>query len=87
MLHCAGCCLGVETRVGSQTVLLFNAAMDLWWTFAARTKRLQLIPAIALGKEPGDKMIEGVGFQLEDSNDVLWSFFAKVLAQREFCRG
>lgn len=59
----------------------FNAVMDSWWELPRQRKRLQLLPAIAPGKEPGDEMLEGVVFRWEEPNDAAREFFAKVLEQ------
>lgn len=59
----------------------FNAVMDSWWKLPRQRKRLQLLPAIAPNKEPGDEMLEGVVFRWEEPNDAARGFFAKVLEQ------
>ncbi|KAK2682178.1 hypothetical protein RAB80_000124 [Fusarium oxysporum f. sp. vasinfectum] len=44
-------------------------------------RRHQLVPVVAPGKEPGDKMDECVVFQWEAGNEAAKNFFAKVLSQ------
>ncbi|KAF4446862.1 n- gnat protein [Fusarium austroafricanum] len=60
---------------------LFTAVMDSWWNLPRERRRHQLIPLVAPGKEPGDKMRECVVFQWEAGNEAATQFFAKMLAQ------
>ncbi|KAF0644714.1 hypothetical protein NXS19_002198 [Fusarium pseudograminearum] len=60
---------------------LWTAIMDSWWDLPREKRRHQLIPIVAPGKEPGDKVDECVVFQWEASNEVARNFFAKILAQ------
>lgn len=68
------------TRQGYGTEL-FHAVMDAWWHLPREWQRLQLHAAVTPGKEPGDKVIEGVVFQWEAGNDAAQAFFAKMLQQ------
>ncbi|KAF4989114.1 hypothetical protein FGRMN_9357 [Fusarium graminum] len=60
---------------------LYKAVMNSWWDLPRERRRHQLMPVVAPGKEPGDKVAEGVVFQWEAGNDAATNFFAKVLSQ------
>ncbi|KUI70715.1 hypothetical protein VM1G_06359 [Cytospora mali] len=57
----------------------FHAVMDSWWDLPREWRRVQLVPFLMPGKEPGDVATEGVVFQWEDGNEVAEGFFNKVL--------
>ncbi|CVL02570.1 uncharacterized protein FMAN_00074 [Fusarium mangiferae] len=60
---------------------LWTAVMNSWWDLPRERRRHQLVPVVAPGKEPGDKMDECVVFQWEAGNEAAKNFFAKVLSQ------
>jgi RimJ/RimL family protein N-acetyltransferase len=60
---------------------LWAAVLESWWDLPREKKRHQLLPVIAGDKEPGDEVIDGVGFIWEETNIAARNFFAKVLGQ------
>jgi hypothetical protein len=56
--------------------------MESWWDLPREKRRHQLLPVIAGDKEPGDEVIDGVGFVWEESNLPARNFFAKMLGQK-----
>lgn len=61
--------------------------MDSWWALPREWQRQQLHPAVTLGKQPGEKVTEGVVFQWEGGNDAAKHFFAQVLKQSPVAAG
>lgn len=60
---------------------LCTAVLDSWWDLPREKRRHQLLPFIAGDKEPGDEVIDGVGFVWEETNIAAKNFFAKFLGQ------
>lgn len=67
-------------RQGYGTEFL-KAVLESWWALPREVRRHQLLPVIAGDSEPGDRVVEGVGFVWEQENTVARDFFAKALAQ------
>lgn len=61
---------------------MFNAIVDSWWDLPREWRRLQIIPALTPGFDPGCEVPESLVFQWEEPNEAARLFFAKVLANR-----
>lgn len=59
----------------------FKAFMESWWDLPRKRRPHQIIPLLAPGLEPGDRLKEGVIFQWEDGNVAAREFIAKMLTQ------
>ncbi|CAN8106245.1 unnamed protein product [Discula destructiva] len=60
---------------------MFRAIVDSWWDLPREWRRLQIIPYLTEGFEPGSDMPECIAFVWEAHNDAAAQFFAKMLAQ------
>lgn len=55
--------------------------LDSWWALPREIRRHQLFPLSTGWQEPGAKLIDGVGFGWEETNEPAAKFFPKVLSR------
>lgn len=60
---------------------MLQAILEAWWALPRELRRHQLLQTMAGDKEPGDRVVEGVGFVWEEANVPARNFFAKVLGR------
>lgn len=60
---------------------MFDVIFNSWWDLPRSPRRQQLLPALLPNKEPGDEVVEGIGFIWEESNKAAASFFPKMLTR------
>ncbi|KAK6221624.1 hypothetical protein LQW54_001396 [Pestalotiopsis sp. IQ-011] len=61
---------------------MWRAVAGSWWQLPREMRRHQLLPLMVPGKDPGDEVIEGLGYVWEEDNLAARAFFAKVLKQK-----
>ncbi|KAK8126942.1 uncharacterized protein PG998_002701 [Apiospora kogelbergensis] len=56
--------------------------LDSWWALPREIRRHQLFPLSTGWIEPGEELVDGVGFGWEDTNEPAAAFFPEVLGRR-----